>query len=118
MTAADTAMHDQWRARALRYTLIYLLLGLVLSGLRFGARDIRPELLELRDQRATLTRDKQALELDLQTATSTARIREWAMTNDMIPFSRARTSTGTFEPLPAPPALPLPRPLEVTTVWK
>ncbi|WP_045233528.1 hypothetical protein [Deinococcus pimensis] len=117
MTALP-ASHDVWRARALRYTLIYLLLALVLVGLRFGARDIRPELLDLREERTILTRDKQALELDVQAATSTARVREWALANGMTPFSRASKATAAFEVLPAPPAPPAARSLEVTTVWK
>ncbi|AFZ68756.1 hypothetical protein [Deinococcus peraridilitoris] len=107
-----------WRARALRYTLIYLLLGGVLVGLRFQTRTLRPELLEVRGQLTMLTQQKQALQLEIQARTSSARVREWALANEMVPFSRARKSSAQFEPLPdvAPPAPH--RPLEVQTRWK
>lgn len=109
---------ELWRARALRYVLIYLLLACVLVGLRYQSRDIRPDLLALRAERETLTREKQFLELEVQAATSTARVREWAVANGMIPFSRTQKESATFESLPRPVPLSESRPLEVVTRWK
>ncbi|PYE54896.1 hypothetical protein [Deinococcus yavapaiensis] len=109
---------DEWRARALRYTLIYVVLAVALMGLRFTTRDIRPALLTLRDERATLQAQKRDLQVALQTSTSAARVRNWALDNGMIDFARAKKETASFEALPPPPALPEHRALEVTTQWR
>lgn len=112
-------MTDPWRARALRYTLIYLLLGVALVGLRFQTRDIRPDLLTLNERRDLLTQKKEFLELEVQHLTSGARVREWALARGMTPFSLARSrESAPFSALPAPSALPKKRPLEVLTRWK
>ncbi len=109
---------DEWRARALRYTVIYLALALALMSVRFATRDIRPTLLTLRDERVTLQAQKRDLEVALQTATSVARVRTWAIDNGMIDFARAKKETAKFAALPAPPALPDRQALEVTTQWR
>jgi len=111
-------MTDLWRARALRYTLIYLLLACVLVGLRYQTRDVRPDLLALREQRETLAQKKLALQLEVQGRTSSARIRDWAIANGMVPFTRSAKETASFAALPAPATIPPARPLEVTTRWK
>ena len=109
---------DLWRARALRYTLLYLLLACVLVGLRYQTRDVYPDLKELRTERNLLMQQKQALDLEVQKQTSTARVREWALGNGMIPFSNARKESAEFQPLPSPDPLLPNQPLEVHTRWK
>lgn len=109
---------ELWRARALRYTLIYLLLACVLVALRYQTREVYPDLRALRAERAQLAEQKQALELDVQARTSSAVVREWALANDMTPFSRAHKDTAAFDPLPAPVPVAPARPLEVHTRWK
>lgn len=109
---------DEWRARALRYTVIYLALAVALMGVRYATRDLRPTLLSLRDERLTLQAQKRDLEVALQTSTSVARVRAWARDNGMIDFARAPKQTASFAALPAPPALPERRSLEVNTQWR
>ncbi len=107
-----------WRARALRYVLLYLLLAGALVGLRYQGRSVYPELRALRDQRAALQQRRSVLELDVERQSSGARVRDWALERGMLPFSQARKQTATFTALPSPPALPAAHSPKVNTAWK
>ena len=119
-TKANTEANTEalWRARALRYTLLYLLLSGALVGLRYQARDVYPALRTLRDHKAGLQQQRSMLELDVERQFSGARVRDWALSQGMLPFSQTNKQTATFQALPPGPALPAPQPLKVRTAWK
>lgn len=117
-TAVVANAEALWRARALRYTLLYLLLAGALVGLRYQGRDVYPELRAQRDQKAALQQRRSMLELDIERASSAARVRAWALSQGMLPFSQARKQTAAFTALPSPPALPPSQSLKVNTAWK
>ncbi len=109
-----------WRARALRYTLIFVLLAAALVALRYQTREVRPQLRELTRQRVLLQQQKAALELAAQRVTSPSRVRDWALVGGMKPFSQAAKNGASFAESPEPPALPAPTTprVEVRTTWK
>lgn len=111
-----------WRARALRYVLIYLLLACVLVTLRYQTREIYPNLRRLNDTRTELQRQQSELSLTVQTLTSEQRVRIWALANGMVPYAQANKQTQSFgagTSLAAPlPKKPNPNRLSVGTVWR
>ncbi|ADV67722.1 hypothetical protein [Deinococcus maricopensis] len=109
---------DTWRARALRYTLIYVLLACVLVGLRYQTRDVRPTLNTLNAERVSLQQQRAALELTVQGLTSEPRVRAWALQNGMTPFTRIDKTAAAFKALPVPAALVTHPTFEVITRWK
>ena len=121
----EAALHALWRARALRYLLIYLLLACMLVTLRFQTRHISPDVRTLRDERTALQHTRDELSVAVQTATGEQRIREWAIRHDMLPYAQASKQTRPLtagppnRAAPTPAALnALPTRLEVTTRWK
>ncbi len=111
-----------WRARALRYVLIYLLLACVLVTLRYQTREVYPSLRRLNDTRTELQRQQSELSLTVQTLTSEQRVRVWALANGMVPYAQASKQTQTFAaglssaaPLPEKPS---PARVSVGTVWR
>ncbi|MFC4454926.1 cell division protein FtsL [Deinococcus sonorensis] len=120
MTAQLSA--STWRARALRYILIYLLLACALVTLRFQTRDTYQQLRDIRQERTDLQRQRDELSVEVQGLTSEQRVRDWALANGMQTYAQAPKSVQVLPsvPLPAdlPPPPPHPAPLEVTTRWK
>ena len=124
-------MQALWRARALRYVLIYLLMGSALVTLRYQTREVYPQLSALRDTRTELQRQQKELSLSVQSLTGEQRVRDWALAHGMMPYAQATKQTQAFGPPVAPPGpLPAPdqpgtalsrpalSPLTVRTVWK
>jgi len=112
---------ERWRARALRYVLIYLLLACALVALRYQTRDIYPRLRELRAEREGLQRERDALSVEVQTLSSEQRVRAWALANGLRTYAQSPKQTLAFPPpLPAPQLPPAPPPtfLEVKTAWR
>ncbi|WP_146202771.1 hypothetical protein [Deinococcus irradiatisoli] len=108
-----------WRARALRYTSLYVLLAAALLGLRYATRQTYPHLRELRASVQDLQTQRDHLELEVQTLTTGPRVLEWATSHDMLPYAQASKTAGDIAPLPAPPALaPEAGPFEVHVRWK
>ena len=126
-----------WRARALRYVLIYLLMGSALVTLRYQTREVYPQLSGLRVTRTELQRQQKELSLTVQSLTGEQRVRDWAIANGMMPYAQATKQTQVFGPPVAPPAnssgtdssstvqpespssqRPALNPLTVRTVWK
>ena len=121
-----------WRARALRYVLIYLLMGSALVTLRYQTREVYPQLSALRTTRTELQRQQKELSLTVQSLTGEQRVRDWALAHGMMPYAQATKQTQVFGPSVAllDPALaltqsgptasqrPAPNPLTVRTVWK
>lgn len=119
-----------WRARALRYVLIYLLMGSALVTLRYQTREVYPQLSALRDTRTELQRQQKELSLKVQSLTGEQRVRDWALAHGMMPYAQATKQTQAFGPPVAPPGpapapdqpaadqRPVPSPLTVRTVWK
>jgi|GEM_PF-1323555 len=111
-----------WRARALRYVLIYLLLACVLVTLRYQGREVYPNLRQLSATRTELQREQEELSLRVQTLTSEQRIRAWALENGMVPYAQAGKQTQVLGPGVAAatplPDQPTPTRLTVRTAWK
>ena len=114
-----------WRARALRYVLIYLLMGSALVTLRYQTREVYPQLYDLRIARTELQRQQKELSLSVQSLTGEQRVRDWAIAHGMMPYAQATKQTQAFGPSVAPPGplpaadqRPVPSPLTVRTVWK
>ena len=132
----------RWRARALRYVLIYLLMGCALVTLRYQTREVYPQLSALRDTRTELQRQQKELSLSVQSLTGEQRVRDWALAHGMMPYAQATKQTQAFGPPVTPPTTssdintsstvslsavqpespssqrPAPSPLTVRTVWK
>ena len=109
-----------WRARALRYAALYVVLAGALLGLRYATQHTYPQLRELRKSVATLQAQRDELELQVQTLTTGPRVLEWASQQGMRPYAQMPKTTADIAPLPAPPAAPTPAParLEVNVQWK
>lgn len=120
--AQDARLQALWRARALRYVLIYLLMGCVLVTLRYQTRAVYPELRDLRATRTELQRQQNELSLTVQTLTSEQRVRTWALSSGMVPYAQASKQTQTFAPPLAGKLTVVPTPapalLLVRTVWR
>lgn len=95
-----------WRARAMRYTSLYVLLAAALLGLRYATRHTYPNLRELRASVQSLQTQRDQLELEVQTLTTGPRVLDWATSHDMLPYAQASKTVGDIAPLPAPAALP------------
>ncbi|GAA5531799.1 hypothetical protein E5F05_11940 [Deinococcus metallilatus] len=107
-----------WRARAIRYLVIYLLLALMLVGARLLTQDVRPSLRAAQDREAALTTERDELELRVQALSNPQHIRDWALQNGMRRFAETPKTTQDLSGLPAPAPVPAQTTLEVTTVWK
>ncbi|GAA4016533.1 hypothetical protein GCM10022631_31150 [Deinococcus rubellus] len=107
-----------WRARALRYTSVYVLLAAALLGLRYATRETYPHLRELRINVLELQNQRDHLELEVQTLTTGPRVLEWAAAQGMVPYAQAPKTSAD---IPALPALPAPPPedtsFQVSTRW-
>ncbi|WP_034383264.1 hypothetical protein [Deinococcus sp. YIM 77859] len=107
-----------WRARAIRYVSIYLVLALTLVGARFFTQDVRPTLRAAQDREAALLNERDELELRVQALTNPQRIRDWALHNGMRRFAEAPKTTQDITGVPAPAPLSARSTLEVKTEWK
>lgn len=107
-----------WQARAIRYVAIYLLLVLALVGARLWTQDARPTLRAAQEREATLTSERDRLELRVQTLGSPQRVREWAFANGMRRYAEAPKTRAALSGVSAPPPVAAPTTLEVTTEWK
>lgn len=126
-----------WRGRAMRYVLIYVLLALVLVGVRYATQDVRVNLRAAADREQGLIAQRDSLELQVQALTTPQRIREWAFSQDMRRFAETVKVTADIPAFPLPanlsssppdsstsapsssPSAPVSQtPLEVRTQWK
>ena len=89
-----------WRGRAIAYTLSFALLALLLVGLRYFTRDLNPTLQNLTQQKEALLERAKTLTVEAQTLTSPMRVREFALSSGMVPFSRAPKEAQSFVALP------------------
>ncbi len=108
-----------WRARAVRYLLIYVALVVALISVRASTSGVRPALREAQQQEQTLITQRDNLALQLQALETPQRIGEWARANGMQLFAVAPKSTADLTGLPdVPLPTPAPRRVEVKTQWK
>lgn len=99
--------------------MVYVVLVCALVGLRYGTRDIYPTLRDLRAERSELTLKRRELDLEVQRLSSAARVRAWALENEMIPFTRSQKEVATFSALPSESlTVPQAEPLEVKVKWR
>ena len=119
MTAARIDLSaGTWRARAVRYVGLYLVLALTLVAARFLTQDVRPDLRDAQKREATLTTTRDDLELRVQALGNPQRVRAWAAKNGMRRFAEAPKTTATLTGVPAPAPLPAQTTLEVRTAWR
>ncbi|EYB68372.1 hypothetical protein DEIPH_ctg025orf0258 [Deinococcus phoenicis] len=107
-----------WRARAIRYVAIYLVLALMLVGARLLTQDVRPTLRTAQDREVALTTQRDELELRVQALGNPQRVRDWAFQNGMRRFAEAPKTTQDLTGVPAPAPAAAHTTLEVTTEWK
>ncbi|WP_291425820.1 hypothetical protein [Deinococcus sp.] len=108
-----------WQWRTLRYLSIYLLLAITLIAVRYKTQHVRPNLLDLQKQEATLLTQRDNLEIAVQVAVTPQRIQEWAAANGMIHFAespKAARDLGQGAPLNLPTTNN--NTIEVKTQWK
>ncbi|WP_424949707.1 hypothetical protein [Deinococcus sp.] len=119
---AQAQVQAVWRARALRYVLIYLLMACVLVTLRYQARAVYPNLHRLNATLSELQHRQSELSLTVQSLTSEQRVRTWALEHGMVPYAQASKQMKTFEAgvnqAPALPVRPVPASVTVRTVWR
>ncbi|BDP41867.1 hypothetical protein DAETH_18360 [Deinococcus aetherius] len=118
MTARLDLSAATWRARAIRYVGIYLLLALALVAARYLTQDVRPDLRAAQEREAALTTQRDELELRVQALGNPQRVRDWAFANGMRRFAEASKTTAELTGVPAPAPLPARTTVEVTTVWR
>ncbi|MFC6662171.1 hypothetical protein [Deinococcus multiflagellatus] len=105
----DTSL-PTWRARAVRYVLIYFALVLVLVGARALTSHVRPALRAAQTREAALTTQNANLTVQLQTLENQRRLLDWATEHGMRRLTDVPKDRATFAPLPAaPPPAPVPR---------
>jgi hypothetical protein len=107
------------RERVVKYMAYYVALVAVLLVVRFATRDSETQLRDLRDQADALVTERSQLRRDIATLESPARVREWAVKNEMIPFTAGKVEQQVLKGLNAkPPPKPVKQKLEVTTQWR
>jgi membrane protein implicated in regulation of membrane protease activity len=107
------------RERVVKYMAYYVALVAVLLVVRFATRDSEAQLRDLRDQADELVAERSKLRRDIATLESPPRVREWAVRNEMIPFTASKVEVQKLEGLKASPTLkPVKKKLEVTTQWR
>ncbi|WP_420597139.1 hypothetical protein [Deinococcus sp.] len=90
-----------WRARALRYAGLYVLLSVALLGLRYAGQHAYPQLRDLRSSVAELQAQRDQLELQVQTLTTGPRVLTWATDQGMVPYAQTKKTSAEILPLPA-----------------
>ena len=107
------------RERVVKYLSYYVALVAVLLVVRFATRGSEDELRDLTQQAETLVTQSSALRREISKLESPARVREWAVQNNMRPFSTASVTTATLEPLLAVPVVAVVNEkLKVDTQWR
>ena len=107
------------RDRALRYLSVYVALLAVLAGSRYFTQHTYRELQGLVDREDALVYRRAQLTREIDGLESKARVRDWATTNEMIPWSTAKRQFSILEGLTALPAIPNLNPkVRVITKWR
>ena len=107
------------RERVVKYLTYYVALVAVLLVVRFATRGSEAELRDLSQQAETLVTQSSQLRRDIFKLESPARVREWAVQNQMRPFSTANMTTTNLEPLQAVPEVAaVTEKLRVDTQWR
>ncbi len=105
--------------RIQRFMLFYTALVLLLVGVRFATRDSQQNLSDLQLETADLMAERSELQLQLANLESPTRVRRWAFSNNMIPFSSADSLQLEFKPFKAPkPILEVPQKITLETQWR
>ncbi|GGR91236.1 hypothetical protein [Deinococcus sedimenti] len=108
-----------WRARAVRYLLIYVALVVSLVSVRASTAGVRPALREAQTREQTLITQRDNLSLQLQTLESRPRIIAWAKANGMELSAVASKGAADIAGVPEAAHVPAaPRTVEVRTQWK
>jgi cell division protein FtsL len=107
------------KERVIRYSFYYVALLIALTGVRFLTASHARQLNELEDQSSQLKRQSAQLHRDISGLESPARVRDWAVSHDMIPYSSGSFDFKKLEPLPAVQDLPKPaQKVKVETLWR
>lgn len=119
--AAPSRWTDErfWRRWSLRLLGAWLLLSLLLVGLRVSTASIRPELRDAVTEQQELIKQRDSLSLEVQTLGSAGRIAAWAEDAGMLRFAdslkRAAEIPGVKPLAPAP--VPGETPVSVQLQW-
>ncbi|MFC6617397.1 hypothetical protein [Deinococcus radiophilus] len=76
-----------WRGWAIRLLSLWVLLSLLLVGLRVQTSDIRSTLLDTQEASQLLVVERDGLSMEVQTLQSASRITAWAEEQDMLRFA-------------------------------
>ncbi len=107
------------KERVIRYLFYYVVLLVVLTGVRYLTAGHARLLSELQDQVSQLKRQSAQLHRDISSLESPARVRAWAVAHEMIPYSSGSFEFRTLEPLQAVKDLPKPKQkVKVETLWR
>ncbi len=107
------------KERVIRYSFYYVALLIALTGVRFVTANHARQLNDLQDQASQLKRQSAQLHRDISSLESPARVRAWAVGNDMVPYSSGSFVFKQLEPLPAVQDLPKPvQKVKVETLWR
>jgi cell division protein FtsL len=107
------------KERVIRYSFYYVALLIALTGVRFVTASHARQLNDLQDQASQLKRQSAQLHRDISGLESPARVRAWAVTHDMVPYSSGGFDFKQLEPLPAVQDLPKPaQKVKVETLWR
>lgn len=107
------------RERALRYLSVYVALLGLLAGVRVLTHNTYGNLQALIDREEALQYRKAQLTREVNALESAARVRDWATSNEMIPWTTAKRLTAATKPLEEPsiPQQATPK-VKVVTQWR
>lgn len=107
------------KQRVVRYLFYYVALLMLLTSVRYLTAGHTRQLADLQDQASFLERQSAQLHRDISSLESPARVRAWAVTHNMMPYSSGNFSFVALEPLPEVKILAKPKQkVRVITQWR
>lgn len=118
-TAAHPRWTDEtlWRRWALRMLGVWVLLSLLLVGLRVATAAIRPELRDAQTAQQELVKQRDMLSLEVQSLSSASRITAWAEEAGMLRFADSLKRSAKLTSVGAPQEPAPPPPLKLNWQW-
>ncbi|WP_261663782.1 hypothetical protein [Deinococcus sp. Marseille-Q6407] len=108
-----------WRRWALRLLSLWVLLALLMVGLRVNTASIRPGLRDAMTAKEDLVKQRDALSTEVQSLGSAGRIARWAEEAGMLRFADSLKRSTEIQGVPTPkaPAAPSEAPLRLKLQW-
>lgn len=107
----------RWRRRALRLLGVWVLLSLLLVGLRVATASIRPELRAAQIAQEELVKQRDTLSLEVQSLGSAGRITAWAEEQGMLRFADSLKRSAELSGVTAPEPSAPPKPVQLNWQW-